>query len=70
MNIKKYYFYKFFEELMPIYPLYLLLFESKHLSVSQNFLVTHNLVITSCIIRNPKWNYCRSMESEKSTSTW
>lgn len=35
MNIKKYYFYKFFEELMPIYPLYLLLFESKHLSVSQ-----------------------------------
>lgn len=35
MNIKKFYFYKFFEELMPIYPLYLLLFESKHLTVSQ-----------------------------------
>lgn len=35
MNIKKFYLYQFFQELMPIYPIYLLLFESKQLSVSQ-----------------------------------
>lgn len=35
MNIKKYYIYQFFNELMPIYPLYLLLFESKDISLTQ-----------------------------------
>jgi len=35
MNIKKYYLYRFFNELMPIYPLYLLMFESRDLSVAQ-----------------------------------
>ncbi len=35
MNIRKYYFYSFFKELMPIYPLYLLMFEQKGLSVGQ-----------------------------------
>lgn len=34
MNIKKYYFYCFFKEFMPIYPLYLLMFEER-LSVAQ-----------------------------------
>jgi MFS family permease len=33
MNIKKYYIYRIFEDLMPIYPLYLLMFENKGLSV-------------------------------------
>lgn len=35
MNIKKFYFYKLIQHLVPIYPVYLLLFESKGLSVSQ-----------------------------------
>lgn len=35
MNIKKYYIYCFFNELMPIYPLYLLMFEQEGLSVSR-----------------------------------
>ena len=35
MNIQKYYFYKFFQELMPIYPIYVILFESKGLSIFQ-----------------------------------
>lgn len=35
MNILKYYFYSFFKELMPIYPLYLLMFEQSGLSVGQ-----------------------------------
>lgn len=35
MNIKKYYLYQFFHELMPIYPIYLLLFESRGLSLTQ-----------------------------------
>ena len=35
MNIKKYYLYQLFHELMPIYPIYLLLFESRGLSLSQ-----------------------------------
>lgn len=35
MNRKKYYLYQLFNELMPIYPLYLLLFESKGLTVTQ-----------------------------------
>ncbi len=33
MNIRKYYFYSFCKELMPIYPLYLLMFEQKGLSM-------------------------------------
>lgn len=35
MNILKYYYYSFFKELMPIYPLYLLMFEQNGLSVGQ-----------------------------------
>lgn len=35
MNTKKYYFYKISQHLVPIYPVYLLLFEAKGLSVSQ-----------------------------------
>jgi MFS family permease len=35
MNIRKYYFYSFFKELMPIYPLYLLMFEQNGLSLEQ-----------------------------------
>lgn len=35
MNIKKFYLYKFFSELIPIYPIYALLFESKGLTVSE-----------------------------------
>lgn len=35
MNTKKYYLYQLFHELMPIYPIYLLLFESRGLSLSQ-----------------------------------
>ncbi len=35
MSIKLFYWYKFFKELVPIYPVYILLFESKGLSVSQ-----------------------------------
>ncbi len=33
MNIKKYYLYKFFKELMPIYPVYMILFESKEFNI-------------------------------------
>ncbi len=35
MNIRKYYLYKLFYDLMPIYPIYLLLFQSKNMSVNQ-----------------------------------
>lgn len=35
MNIKKYYLYNIFKDLMPIYPLYLLMFQSRGLSVIQ-----------------------------------
>lgn len=35
MNIKKYYLYRFFSELMPIYTLYLLMFEQNGLSLGQ-----------------------------------
>ncbi len=35
MNINKYYWYCFFKELMPIYPIYLLMFEQKGLSLVQ-----------------------------------
>lgn len=35
MNIKKYYLYSFFEDLIPIYPLYLLMFESKGLTITE-----------------------------------
>ncbi len=35
MNIKKFYFYKLIQHLVPVYPVYLLLFEAKGLSVSQ-----------------------------------
>lgn len=35
MNIRIFYFYKLIQNLVPIYPVYLLLFESKGLSVSQ-----------------------------------
>lgn len=35
MNIKKYYLYRIFKDMMPIYPLYLLMFEEKGLSVTE-----------------------------------
>ncbi len=35
MNIRKYYFYCFFKEFMPIYPLYLLMFEQNGLSLAK-----------------------------------
>lgn len=35
MNIRKYYIYSFFKELIPIYPLYLLMFEKNGLSLGQ-----------------------------------
>ncbi len=35
MNLKLYYFYKIFYDLIPIYPLYLLFFESKGLSINE-----------------------------------
>ena len=35
MNTRKYYIYRFFNELMPIYPLYLLMFEAGGLTLAQ-----------------------------------
>lgn len=53
MNIKKYYLYRFFTELMPIYPLYLLMFENNNLSVAQISLLLAIWSVPAVILEIP-----------------
>ena len=53
MNIKKYYIYNIFNDLMPIYPLYLLMFESKGLSLLQISLLLSIWSVPAVILEIP-----------------
>lgn len=53
MNIKKYYLYRIFEDLVPVYPLYLLMFESEGLSVARISLLLAIWSIPSVLLEIP-----------------
>lgn len=53
MNIKKYYLYNVFNDLMPIYPIYLLMFQSKGISVFQISLLLAIWSIPAVVLEIP-----------------
>lgn len=53
MNIKKYYAYQFMKELIPIYPIYALMFENKGLSIAQISLLLGIWSVPAIILEVP-----------------
>lgn len=65
MNIRIFYFYKLIQNLVPIYPVYLLLFESKGLSVSQISLLLAIWSAPVVLLEMPSGVFSRPLEQKE-----